>query len=209
MPEITQGNIPRYGAGKTLITACDVIKTTQNNHPSHVGWDTRPQDCDTRPVDLEKTCWNYMEAIGPETVGFTLLRPVDELHVAPRGHVARVGTTWRPVMCVDCLVDELSTPHELKSLELSWRLSLLLLLLSYACSILTQDIFIPHPYTVITLLSFLHCFSQPFQYLSVPNRAHTCLLNKSKVKQRLSPQYAAANREPGFLAQALVHANLE
>ena len=27
--------------------------------------------------------------------------------------------------------------------------------------------------------------------------------------QRLSPHYAAANREPGFLAQALVHTNLE
>ena len=69
--------------------------------------------------------------------------------------------------------------------------------------------FKPHPYTVITLLSSLHCSSQPSQYLSVPNRAHTCLLNKRKVKQRLSPHFTAANREPGFLAQALAHANLE
>ena len=53
-----------------------------------------------------------------------------------------------------------------------------------------------------TLLSFHYCSSQPSQYLFVPNRAHTCLLNKSKVKQRLSPHYATANREFGFLAQA-------
>ena len=33
------------------------------------------------------------------------------------------------------------------------------LLLSYACSILTPDTFIPHPYTVTTLLSFHHCSS--------------------------------------------------
>ena len=79
------------------------------------------------------------------------------------------------------------------------------LLLSYAYWIVTPDIFIPHPYTVITLLSFHHCSSQLSQYLSVPNHAHTCVLNKSKVKQRLSPHYAAANREPDFLA----HANLE
>ena len=63
--------------------------------------------------------------------------------------------------------------------------------------------FKPHPYTVITLLSFLHCSSQPFQY------TYLFLLNKSEVKQRFSPHYASANRKPGFLAQALAHANLE
>jgi len=60
MPEITQGNIPRYRAVKPHITACDVIKTTPNNHPSHVGYDTETHKHDTKTVDLEKTCWNYM-----------------------------------------------------------------------------------------------------------------------------------------------------
>ena len=44
------------------MVACGVIKTTSNNHQSHVGYDTRPHVHDTRPVDLEKTCWNSMEA---------------------------------------------------------------------------------------------------------------------------------------------------
>ena len=41
--------------GKTQITACGVIKTTPNIHPSHVGWDTRPPVWDPRPVDLENS----------------------------------------------------------------------------------------------------------------------------------------------------------
>ena len=60
---------------------------------------------------------------------------------------------------------------------------------------------IPRPYTVISLLSFHHCSSQPSQYLSVLSRAYTRLLNESIVKQRLSPGNVAANREPGFLSR--------
>ena len=61
------------GWGKTLITACDVIKTTSNNHPSHVGYDTKTHKHDTKTVDLEKTCWINMGAIVPEEASFTLL----------------------------------------------------------------------------------------------------------------------------------------
>ena len=50
------------GVGKNHIHACGVIKTTPNNHPSHVGCDTSTQVSDTNAVDLEKTCWNYMGA---------------------------------------------------------------------------------------------------------------------------------------------------
>ena len=38
---------------------------------------------------------------------------------------------------------------------------------------------LPRPYTIISLLSFHHCSSQPFQYLSVSSRAYTRLLNVS------------------------------
>ena len=55
------GNIHWYGAVKTHITACGVIKTTPNNLPNHVGCDTRPLVCDTRPVDLENLYWINME----------------------------------------------------------------------------------------------------------------------------------------------------
>ena len=62
MPEIAWGIYTDRGAVKTHMTACGVIKTIPNNHPGHVGYDTRPQVPDTRPVDLEKTYWNSMEA---------------------------------------------------------------------------------------------------------------------------------------------------
>ena len=64
------------------------------------------------------------------------------------------------------------------------------------------------PHTVISILSFHHCSSQPSQYLSVSSCAYTRLLNERIEKQRLSPGYVAANQEPGFLTQALVYANL-
>ena len=47
---------------------------------------------------------------------------------------------------------------------------------------------LPHPYTIISLLSFHHCSSQPSQYLSVSSRAYTRLLNENIEKQRLSPE---------------------
>ena len=40
---------------KTHLAACGVIKTTPNNHQSHVGWDTSAQDWDTSAVDLENS----------------------------------------------------------------------------------------------------------------------------------------------------------
>ena len=64
--------------------------------------------------------------------------------------------------------------------------SLLLLLLSYACSILHAKPLYPAPYTIISLLSFHHCSSQPSQYPSVSSCAYTRLLNESIEKQRLS-----------------------
>ena len=54
------GNIPWYGTVKTHIIACGVVKTTPNNHPSHVGCDTSAQVCDTSAVDLENSYWNSM-----------------------------------------------------------------------------------------------------------------------------------------------------
>ena len=42
------------------MAACGVVKTISNNHPSHAGCDTRPQACDTGPVDLEKSYWINM-----------------------------------------------------------------------------------------------------------------------------------------------------
>ena len=60
----------------------------------------------------------------------------------------------------------------------------LLLLHSYARSILyLRQTSIPRPYTIISLLSFPHCSSQPFQYPSVSSRAYTRLLNESIEKQ--------------------------
>ena len=44
--------------------------------------------------------------------------------------------------------------------------------------------------------------------LTVPSCAHTCLLNRNKAKQRLSPRYAAANREPGLIGP-IPRVNLE
>ena len=60
-------------AVKPPITACDVIKTTPNNHPSQVGYDTSAQVSDTSAVDLEKTCWNYMGQISPGKAFISLL----------------------------------------------------------------------------------------------------------------------------------------
>ena len=47
---------------------------------------------------------------------------------------------------------------------------------------------IPRTYTLITLLSFHHCSSQPSEYLSVSSSAYTRLLDESIGKQRLSPE---------------------
>ena len=66
MPEIASGNILIYGAVKTHIIACGVIKTTPNNHPSHVGYDTETHKHDTGPVDLENSYWNNTDRKWPE-----------------------------------------------------------------------------------------------------------------------------------------------
>ena len=67
------------------------------------------------------------------------------------------------------------------TLHTSYTLCSLNLLLSYARSIL------PRHYTIIYLLSFHHCSSQPSQYPSISSRAYTRLLNESIEKQRFSP----------------------
>ena len=58
---------------KTHIIACGVIKTTPNNHPSHVVCYTSAQVCDTSAVDLENLHWNNMKSVCPRTRLFTLL----------------------------------------------------------------------------------------------------------------------------------------
>ena len=88
------------------------------------------------------------------------------------------------------------------------RYTICKLLLSYARSILYAKHSYPSPYSII-LLSFHHCSSQTSQRLSVSSCAHTCLLNRNKAKQKLSPCYAAANLEPGLLVQFLAYVNLE
>ena len=60
MPIIALGNIPISRVVKTYIIACGVIKTTLNNHPSHVGYDTSTQVPDTSPVDQENSHWINM-----------------------------------------------------------------------------------------------------------------------------------------------------
>ena len=55
IPEIALWNIQRYGAVKTHIIACGVIKTTPNNLPKHVAYDTSTQVFDTSTVDLENS----------------------------------------------------------------------------------------------------------------------------------------------------------
>ena len=58
---------------KTHMAACGVIKTTPNNHQSHVGYDTKPHVHDTRPVDLENLHWNSTGDLLPRTVTIPLL----------------------------------------------------------------------------------------------------------------------------------------
>ena len=64
---------------------------------------------------------------------------------------------------------------------------------SFVCSLNPiRQTSVPRPYAVITVLSFHHCSSQPSQYLSIPSRAYTRLLNESirekKTFTRLRPQ---------------------
>ena len=58
----------------------------------------------------------------------------------------------------------------------------------------------PHAVTTVLCYIYHHCSAN----LYMPIRSELRI-----EKQRLSPRYAAANREPGFLAQALAYANLE
>ena len=73
MPEIAKRNIPRSEAVKTHIIACGVDKTISNNHPSHVGCDTKTLGCDTGTVDLENSYWNSMERKPGHTDTYLLL----------------------------------------------------------------------------------------------------------------------------------------
>ena len=58
--------------------------------------------------------------------------------------------------------------------------------------------FMPHPYAVITLLSFHHGPSQPSQCLSVPSCAYTRLLNKIIVENGLSRLRLSQSRARHF-----------
>ena len=60
-------------AVKIHLTACGVIKTTPNNHPSQVGYDTETHKHDTKTVDLENSYWNNMEARVRNSALFYLL----------------------------------------------------------------------------------------------------------------------------------------
>ena len=62
---------------------------------------------------------------------------------------------------------------------------------------------IPRPYTIISLLSFHHCSSQPSPYLSVSSRAYTRLWNESIEKQRLSPEKRRSQSGTCLFAQDL------
>ena len=61
------------GLEKPIELHVDVVKTTPNNFPSHVGYDTSTQVRDTSTVDLEKTYWINMGSVCPERPSFTLL----------------------------------------------------------------------------------------------------------------------------------------
>ena len=56
------------------MAAYGVVETIPNNHPSHVACDSRPQACDTGPVDLEKTYWNNTDRNCPESLVLYLLQ---------------------------------------------------------------------------------------------------------------------------------------
>ena len=62
--------------------------------------------------------------------------------------------------------------------------------------------FIPYPYTVITLLSFLHCSSQPFQYLSFPNRAQTRPWNKKQSETKTFTSLRRSQSKTQFFGQS-------
>ena len=96
MPEIAYGNIPRYGAVKTHITACGEIKTTPNNHPSHVGWDTSTEVCDTSPVDLENSYWINMESVCPETGNSSLLASMSGMLQSRELHGDKESSSFPP-----------------------------------------------------------------------------------------------------------------
>ena len=91
MPEIALGNIPISRVVKTHITACGVDKTVLNNHPIHVSCDTRPQACDTGPVDLEKTCWINTGDKWPESGVLYLLALTLQLIDFIRTYYSEVG----------------------------------------------------------------------------------------------------------------------
>ena len=74
---VLYGNIHWYGAVKTHIIACGVIKTTPNNYTSHVGCDTSAEVCNTGAVDLENWYWNSMEPKSPSIPSFHLLWGAD------------------------------------------------------------------------------------------------------------------------------------
>ena len=61
------------GCKKNHITACGVLKTTPNIHPSHVGWDTSAQILDTSAVAPENSYWESIESSRPSSLDFYLL----------------------------------------------------------------------------------------------------------------------------------------
>ena len=79
---------------------------------------------------------------------------------------------------------------------------------SFVCSLKPiRQTFIPQPlfhYSIILSPLFFIKVSAP-----ICSELRTCLLNRNKAKQRLSPCYAAANRKPGLLAEFLAYVNLE
>ena len=54
-PKISLWVYPDMGRKKPYLTACVVLKTILNIHPSHVGYDTSAQVHDTSAVDLENS----------------------------------------------------------------------------------------------------------------------------------------------------------
>ena len=68
----------------------------------------------------------------------------------------------------------------------------------------TPNIYTPTPILLLYNPFTIVLHKRLSAYLSVSSCAHTCLLNRNKSKQRLSPCYAAANREPGLLVAGAV-----
>ena len=92
------------------------------------------------------------------------------------------STQWKPLDDQDWIPWMIKTSQTLDNRD--WTLlddrDITTTTTTFVCSLNPiRQTSIPRPYTIISLLSFHHCSSQPSQYPSVSSRAYTRLLNET------------------------------